>query len=110
MSRLLAPLSKAPPRSDEVARRGAPLEIPGEARFETKVVLTWGSVWVLSVGECALVLRWPVPWWHPRYGATVCRESFTNSLIVDVSGPFPPGEEDDLLVRPRVESKIHKKK
>jgi hypothetical protein len=49
------------------------MEIPKEAQFETKVVLTWGSTDVMPAGEHALVLMRGVPWWHPRYSATVCQ-------------------------------------
>lgn len=40
------------------------MEISGEAQFETKVVLTWGSARVVSTGEHAL------PWSRGPGGAT----------------------------------------
>ena len=110
MSRLLAPLSKAPPRSDEATRRGAPLEIPGEAQLKTKGILTCGSVQGMSMKEHTHALECDVWWQRPCYCGTVCRESTTKPLFVAVIDPSLRGGKGDAFVRPIIHAGVHKKK
>lgn len=67
------------------------MEIRREAKIETKVALTWGSVRVMPTGEHVSTLAWDVRWRHSCHGATALRESSAEPFVVNVSVCFPPG-------------------